>query len=144
MAARLGNVLYWFGLMVAVIAISGAVIWNGWTFYERREAQKDRDLTIKIEKRGSFDLWLEAESRGILPPEQQAILDEARQRKLIGPWNRYQTEAISNAWERRLRSVEQEQNGSLIMGGFLAVGGVVAFGFGWAARYILRKPVTHD
>ena len=40
MLARLGNVLYWYGIIVAVLIIVGAVIWNGVTYYERQGVEE--------------------------------------------------------------------------------------------------------
>ncbi len=41
MTRRLGSCLHWLGLLIAVLAIGGAVAWNVWAFQQRQEAQKN-------------------------------------------------------------------------------------------------------
>ncbi|MCZ6838278.1 MAG: hypothetical protein O7G13_03275, partial [Alphaproteobacteria bacterium] len=68
MAARLGNVLYWLGTIIAVLAIGGAITWNGVTYYELQDAEERLAVAqtyVLEEAQQRVDLGLEAVGRGM-------------------------------------------------------------------------------
>lgn len=155
MAARFGNVLYWLGTIVAVIAISGAVIWNGWTFYEWRKARQEQDNFIAAYEE------LEAQKTCIPspPPGFKIVTPLKDGERLCDPGESpipkgdkqiielKHARALIRTFRARLKHgsdvldpAKSKQELSLFLGGILAAVGLVAYGLGWAARYVLRGP----
>ncbi len=87
MAARLGNILYWLGTIIAVLTIVGAVIWFGGEYYELRQAQQTLQALPAIDPepinadQERLRLLIEAERRGFLTDE---LEDELATRRLSG------------------------------------------------------------
>ncbi len=101
MTRRLGNILHSLGLLIAVLSVLGALVWNGWTFSQRQAAQ---------------------ENLMALSPERREL-----------------ETALVDAFAAKRASTENLKR-SLTYGGILVLGGLIVYGFGWAARYASRTP----
>jgi hypothetical protein len=95
MSARLGTVWYWLGIGVAVALVAAAFVWNAWTFNQHRVAQRQLDsLGVALDaaaadvpapgspEAAELDLLLDADRRGILEEDFQALLTEPQKRAL--------------------------------------------------------------
>ena len=125
MAARFGNLLYWLGTIVAVLAIGSAIIGNGVVFYEVRQ------LRIEVEQICGETVG-EAECFDKLAEEENKRTAESGGIDIRGLFVSVDPFGV-NATNTR-------QKNSLIFGGVMILIGLIAFGIGWAARYVLRGP----
>jgi hypothetical protein len=122
--------VYWSGIAIAVAAVIGAVGWNGVAFIEYRMA-----LSAINEKIASSDIIIER--MGVASEWNYRIVDEKLISDVIeGRHDRERSEATRR--ERRYQGTVLKH--SL----FLLGGGIIAFGFGWAARYVIRGPFGSD
>ena len=135
MSARLATVWYWLGVSVAVVLVAAAVLWNAWTFNLQSMAQRQLD-SLRVEatagaaeapapgspEAAELDLLLDADRRGILDENFQALLTDPQKR------------AIAQARRERLADRAGDRQTSLIFGVVLVLGAVAAFGVGRAIR----------
>jgi len=157
MLTRLGNVLYWLGTIVAVLAIGGSLIWNGVAYFERQDAEERLAVleasrppplagTSTMTEITPFDD--ELKKRGIFPTDEieSPFAAELRRRGLLDapaakspfaaePWLKYQ-----RAERLEIADTVQDQRNSMLFGGIAFLIGLGAYGVGWTARYILRGP----
>ena len=135
MSARLGTVWYWLGVGVAIVLIAAAVLWNAWAFNQHRIAQRQLDslgvdLSTSEEENpapgspeaDALDLLLDADRRGILEENFQALLSAPQKR------------AIAVARRDRLDQRAGERSTSLVVGAVLILGAVIAFWLGHRSR----------
>lgn len=152
MTARLGNVLYWLGTIIAVLAIGGAVVWNGWTFYEVRYGDSRIFATelAGLEPWERVQLWdrvVEARKSGYTDAEIADSLSKKENFDVKGARDSGYSdveiidELTGAEFRRKIAANEERQEIALFVGVVLVLGGIVAFGIGWAARYILRGSV---
>ena len=144
MTARLRNVLHWLGTIIAVLAIGGAIIWNGLVFLTHQEAREALDI-LRAEKPDQY--ILETVTRVV-----ETMLDDGTPRADIDAYIAkagYNVAEVrhANEWKRRYNALvfhvddlEDKQESSLILGGVAVLFGLVAYGVGWMARYVLRGP----
>ena len=136
MAARLGNVLYWFGLIVAVIAISGAVIGNGVHVYTLLTTHE-----VVINVAGNNHTLLVPDSIKSKKERDAYVLERIRSED-----PGYQWLMIHNngpGWNEA-KNVSSDLEKATVFGGILSILGLVVFVAGWAARYVLRGQTTDD
>ncbi len=136
MSARFGTVWYWLGIGAAVALVAAAILWNAWTFNQHRIAQRQLDsLGAALDaaageapapgspEAAELELLLDADRRGILEEEFQALLAEP------------QIRALAVARRDRLDVRAGERTTSLIVGVILILGAIAAF---WAGRRARR------
>jgi len=157
MLTRLGNVLYWYGIMVAVLTIVGAVVWNGVTVVEAQQVQKGLETrnaafkTAKSTLEGRLERLEAAAALGLLEEgeeeelRQYSLAERAqaelnRTKRTGDKYSIAQHQALVNANGRLLAVAKERRATSLLFGGVLVLFGLGAYGVGWAARYILRAP----
>ena len=153
MPARLGNILFWLGAVIAVLAIAGAIVWNGWTSYELREATQ--------EKRNLLSAYEKLKTQGPCLPQMASGPELA---KPIKPWERFCLlgEVPTLNYDRQidehltalmnilfavhlhdrdvLHPAEINWKESTFVGGELIAFGLIAYGAGRATRHVLRRP----
>ena len=117
MTDRLGAQLYRLGTLLAVIAILGAVSWNGWTIYQRQQVKENFNALFKDDLGSVFAE--EALAHRPAASELPAVLTE-------------QYKAVRASTENLRRS--------MTYGGFLIIAGLIAYALGWAARVAGRQP----
>ena len=135
MSARLGTVWYWLSVGVAVALVLVAMGWNAWTFSQHSSAQRQLDssgvdLTVASGERpapgspeaAEIELLLDADRRGILDKNFQALLTDPQKR------------ALDRARRERLADKASDRKTSLIFGVVLVLGGIVAIGVGRRMR----------
>ncbi len=135
MSARLGTVWYWLGVGVAIALVAAAVLWNAWTFNQHRMAQQrlgslgvaltaanGDDPAPGSPAAAELDLLLDADRRGILEENFQALLTEPQKR------------ALAVARHDRLAERAGDRTTSLIFGVMLIAGGLLAYVVGRTAR----------
>jgi hypothetical protein len=137
MSARLGTVWYWLGVGIAAALVVAAVLWNAWTFNQYRVVQRQiESLGLDAAPAGAsgngptagspqiaeIELLLEADRRGILDENFEALLTEPQKR------------ALGRARRGRLADKASNRNTSLIFGVVLILGGILAYGVGRTAR----------
>lgn len=134
MSFHLRTVSYWFGLAAAVILVTIAVLWNAWTFNQYGNVQQQiASISVgpldtgDVPSAGSpeaaeIELLLEADRRGILDENFEALLS--------GPQKR----ALAVSRQNRLAGVADRRKTSLIFGAFLILAAAVAYGAGRAIR----------
>ncbi len=135
MSARLGTVCYWLGIGVAIALVAAAVLWNAWTFNQHRVAQRQlNSLGVDVSaaatenpapgspEAAELELLLDADRRGILEENFQALLSEPQKR------------AIAVARRDRLDQRAGERTTSLVVGAALILGAIVAYGVGRRIR----------
>lgn len=137
MTARLGTVWYWLAVGAAVALITAAVLWNGWTFSQHGKAQRQLDslgvdtaaVVAAPPPSGSaeaieLEILIEADRRGILVEDFQALLTEPQKR------------ALALARRGRVADRADERKTSLIFGVVLILGASFAY---WAGRRARRR-----
>lgn len=131
MTARLGTIWYWLAVGIAVALITVAVVWNGWTFSQHAKAQRQLDsLGVDVSAAAAappaadaeLELLIEADRRGILGEDFQALLTESQKR------------GLAQGRRDRLANKAGERKTSLIVGVLLFLGGVIAYGIGRKMR----------
>ena len=157
MAARLGNILYWLGTIIAVVAIGGAIIWNGVTESENFQAEKNLDarnveLAQVVSKLAGRVEQLEARHLlGILSSEEVREREQTRpaerfnarlnmERRLGDEFNFLQHRRRIENGRAQLAVAREKRETALIIGGFLVLFSLFTYGVGWVARYFLRRP----
>ncbi len=134
MSARLGTLWYWLSVAVAAVLILSAILWNAWTFNQYRMTQRqidslgiDANVAVDEPAAGSpeaaeIDLLLDADRRGILEENFEALLTDPQKR------------AINRDRRSRLTAKADARRSSLIFGGILILGGIAVYGVGRATR----------
>ena len=160
MTTRLGNVLYWLGVIVAVLVINGAFIWNVAVFTQWSQANAEQNAIIAKHAKHQGEIRLH-----LAPDWNYPSIDGARRAGftmdkeiadyLVKIWN---YEDISGARKAGMSDAEiieylilpnrwQEESSaryrgmifSRYLGGVLVLVGLIAFGVGWAARCVSRR-----
>lgn len=119
MAARLGNVFYWFGLIVAVITVIVSVGWNVTTIFDRTQ------MTTSVAEFTSGHQCKSLVYNDDAPDPYDSF----------APANCSSPEGFG--WGDWLGS---DLVLSLLVSGVLLVLGLFVFGLGWALRYVLSGP----
>ncbi len=126
MAARLGNALYRFGIVVAVLCLLATGPWIVFTDINRNDAR----------------LTLQEARMAVAEGEIRRDIDELEQKTSAENVDRLKREAAS-LLQDALKSVdtaERRYQERWVIGAKLVLFGLFVFGVGWTARYILRRP----
>jgi len=125
MPARFGNVLYWFGIVVAVLCLLAAGSWIAIVDENRDDA---RYAFTAVKMAGALvgvRREMEAESNAASDEVKELEQDTASMLATATTWLETAERRYQEAW--------------WIAAGLVLVG-VYVYGLGWVARYILRAP----
>ncbi len=125
MPARFGNVLYWLGIVVAVLCLLAAGSWIAITDKNKDDARNAFSIAKMAGALVGVRREMEAESNAASDEVKELEQDTASVLATASTWLETAERRYQEAWW-------------IAVG--LALVGVFGYGLGWVARYILRAP----
>ena len=159
MATRRGTFLFWLCTIIAVLAINGAFIWNvaAFTRWSQANAEQNAIIAKHAKYQGEIGLHLApdwnypsidgARKTGFTTDKEIAdyLVKIWKYADISGAREAGMSDAeiieyliLPNRWQEESSARYRGMIFSRYLGGVLVLVGVIAFGVGWVARYVLR------